>query len=64
MRLFRLSTVLVLFMLTGALDYLISALPLVATVWVFGSALLALTGLASWPVRDRGLELARMPLGK
>jgi hypothetical protein len=64
MKLFRLSTIFTLFMLTGALDFLISAVPLMVTVWVFASGLLALTGIARRLERDRDLGLVRIPLTK
>jgi hypothetical protein len=62
MKLFRLSTMLMVLMLTGVLDYFISAAPLVATVWVLASGVLGLTGLAQRQEGDRDLRLARVYL--
>jgi len=62
MKLLRLSTMLMLLMLTGLLDFLISAIPLIASVWLFASSLLGLMGLAQRLERDKGLRLARVYL--
>ena len=58
MKVLKLSTIFVILMLTGVLDYLISALPLIAVVWVFASGLLGLTGLAQRLERDRERNLS------
>jgi hypothetical protein len=62
MKLFKLSTILTVLMLTGALDYLISAAPLVISMWVLTSAVLGLTGLARHLEGDRELRPARVYL--
>jgi hypothetical protein len=61
MKLLRLGT-LTLLMLTGLLDLLISAIPLLALAWLFASGLLALMGLARRLERERDLRLARVYL--
>jgi hypothetical protein len=64
MKLFRLSTIITVFMLTGILDYLISAVPLVAAMWMVASGLLGLTGLARWLEGDKVPSLAKIQITK
>ena len=57
MKLFKLGTLLTLLMLTGVLDYLISAIPVIASAWLLASGLLGLTGLAQRLERERERRL-------
>jgi len=57
MKLFRLGTVLTLLMFTGVLDYLISAIPVIASAWLLASGLFGLTGLAQRLERERERRL-------
>jgi len=57
MKLFRLGTLLTLLMFTGVLDYLISAIPVIASAWLLASGLLGLTGLAQRLERERERRL-------
>lgn len=57
MKLFRLGILLTLLMLTGVLDYLISAIPVIASAWLLASGLLGLTGLAQRLERERERRL-------
>ena len=57
MKLFKLGTLLTLLMLTGVLDYLMSAIPVIASAWLLASGLLGLTGLAQRLERERERRL-------
>jgi hypothetical protein len=57
MKLLRLGTLLTLLMLTGVLDFLISAIPVIASAWLLASGLFGLTGLAQRLVRERERRL-------
>jgi len=57
MKLFRLGTLLTLLMFTGVFDYLISAIPVIASAWLLASGLLGLTGLAQRLERERERRL-------
>jgi hypothetical protein len=57
MKLFRLSTLLTLLMFTGVLDYLIGAIPVIASAWLLASCLFGLTGLAQRLERERERRL-------
>jgi hypothetical protein len=57
MKLFRLGILLTVLMLTGVLDYLISAIPVIAPAWLLASGLLGLTGLAQRLERERERRL-------
>ena len=56
MKLFKLGTLLTLLMLTGGLDYLIGAIPVIPAAWLLASGLLGLTGLAQRLERERERE--------
>jgi len=64
MKLFKLSMILTVFMLTGALDYLLGAVPWLVMLWMAASGLLGLTGLATRWARDGGPGLAKAPMAK
>jgi hypothetical protein len=64
MKLFRLSMIIAVFMLTGILDHLIGAIPLALAAGAVASGLLGLTGLAQWRERDNAPKLARIHLTK
>jgi hypothetical protein len=57
MKLFRLGTLLTLLMFTGVLDYLISAIPVIASAWLLASGLFGLTSLAQRLERERERRL-------
>jgi len=57
MKLFKLGTLLTLLMLTGVLDYLMSAIPVIASAWLLASGLLGLTDLAQRQERERERRL-------
>ena len=54
MKFFKSGTLLTLLMFTGILDYLISAIPVIASVWLLA---LGLTGLAQRLERERERRL-------
>jgi hypothetical protein len=62
MKLFKLGTLLTLLMLTGVLDYLMSAIPVIASAWLLASGLLGLAGLAQRLERERERRLATVYL--
>jgi len=57
MKLFKLGILLTLLMLTGVLDYLMSAIPVIASAWLLASGLLGLTDLAQRQERERERRL-------
>jgi len=64
MKIFRLSVMLLVLMLTGVLDGLIGVIPLLGAVWMFGSGLLGLVGLAQRLDRGKDFGLARVTLSR
>ncbi len=66
MKFVRLSTILAILLLTGAMDYLLRAVPMLAVFWLCNAGLLGLAELARDLDRffKRDLGLVKIPLGK
>jgi len=62
MKHFKLTTTITILTLTGALDFILSAAPLMISMWALTSGVLGLMGLARRLERDRELSLARVYL--